>query len=136
MRRSCLSLMTVLLLMMFVSPLMAEKISSQSSIKLSNIEKQYLKENPKAIVAIGDVKPYAFLKDDTPTGFTVELLKKIAEKIPLELEFKQIKNLSDRLELIKNDKVQILTNIIYSKERKKSFLVRKKILARLVKRSF
>lgn len=109
----------VILLLMIVAPLQAK---TSSLISLSDIEKEYLEKNPVAVVAIMDLKPYSFMKGNTPSGFTVELLKKVSEKVPLKFEFIEVDSPSKRLDLIKSNDVQIITNIIHSKNPKRGLL--------------
>ena len=95
--------------------------ANSSDLNLSPEEKEFIKANSEITAGIFNVEPYTFVENEEVSGFTIELLKKIAERAGLKLNFKVFYNIPERIKSLENNEVQLLTFLIYSKERETKF---------------
>lgn len=97
--------------------------AEESNIKFTNNERDFIKNNPKIYIGFLSNEPYTFI-DDTAhiNGFTIDTLKRMSKYINLQFEFKVFENVNDLREALFDDEVQVLLNMIHSKNREKLYL--------------
>lgn len=102
----------ILLLLLFL-------FSFMDAIELTEEEKKYLSTKPYiSVMNMDKFQPYTFLKDDKPTGYTIDVMKLMGKRINKEIKFitnpwnKQLQDLQD-------GKIDIIPYIVNTKERQK-----------------
>ncbi len=133
---SCLCLVTVILLPAAVfgkSEGLAEKrVASESSIlgsggratiKLSPLEKTYIKNHPVIRVSNElDYPPFDFAIEGQPQGYTIDLLGLLAEKIGIRIEYINGYTWAELVQLFRERKIDLLHSLVKTPERSKFML--------------
>ncbi len=93
------------------------KKTKEKTISLTKEEKAWIQSHPTLLVAAkSSWAPFEFVnKTDHYDGFTYELLKLIEHKTGLKFSYK-IDSWENSISKIKNNKIDILTSIVYTKE--------------------
>ncbi|MCD6191679.1 MAG: transporter substrate-binding domain-containing protein, partial [Sulfurimonas sp.] len=90
---------------------------------LTQEEREYLRTNPILKVHNSlDSAPYNFIKDGKPAGYSIDYIQLLASKINLKIEFIRGYTWEEFLQLLKENKIDVVLNIIKTKEREKDFL--------------
>ena len=87
---------------------------------LNKNEKEYIKNHP--IIKVHnelDWAPYNYNKDGKPYGFSIDYIKLVASKVGLKVKFVSGYTWSQFLQLIKENKIDVMLNIAKTKEREK-----------------
>jgi len=94
--------------------------SDAKEVKLSADQKRYLEINP-VIKVHNEMSwaPYNFNKDGVAQGFTVDYMNLLASKLGIEIEYISGYAWDEFLGLIKEEKIDVISNIVNSKERAK-----------------
>ena len=92
---------------------------SKESVFLTKEEQVYIKENPEVSIAmIEDYMPFAYVENDRTQGFSVDIVKLIAQKTGLN-----IKLIPDKWHVniakFKAKKIDLIADISYTKKRSK-----------------
>ncbi|WP_419765176.1 MAG: ABC transporter substrate-binding protein [Arcobacter sp.] len=92
----------------------------KSSVNLTLEEKKYLEEHPVLRVQnLSAFPPFNFYEKNEATGYTVDYMNLIAKTLGVEIEFISGKSFKEYLEMIKNDKLDIIPHLAINKERSK-----------------
>ena len=114
------------LIIFFINTILASDInSSDKTISFSKEELAYIKNHPVIKVGGGpDWAPYDFVKDGKYTGVANDYLNLISKKTGLKFEV-IVDKWSNNLQKLKNNKIDLLHAIYYTKDRAKHFLYTK-----------
>jgi len=108
-----------LLIIMFCSVVAHEVQNKAQTISFSPEELNYIKSKQVVKVAmLPNFKPFSFIENGLHQGFTVDLLDLISRKSGLNLVI-ETNSWSENLQKIKDEKVDIITEISYVKKREK-----------------
>lgn len=103
---------SIFIILIFVCSTSAHKLS------FTKEEQDYIKNN-KTIVGLADnFYPFSIEKNGSKEGITVDILKLISKKSGLKIEFTS-NNWPANISSLKNKKIDIITEISYTKERTK-----------------
>ena len=96
------------------------KIENENILSLTQGERNYL-EKHKTITVHNetDWAPYNYNVNGTPKGFSVEYLDLIAKKLNIKIKYIQGHTWGEFLELLKNEKIDIIANIAKNDNREK-----------------
>lgn len=96
------------------------KRPNTKALKLTNIEKDFLKSHPVVRVSNDDNwPPMDFSIEGTPTGYSVDMLNLISSKIPeLTLQFENGYSWSEILDMGRNRELDVLHSLSVTDERK------------------
>lgn len=90
-----------------------------SKINLTQEEKNYLLQYPRLKVQnMLSFPPYNFNENRIPLGYSIDLMRLLAEKVGVEVEFISGKTWKEHLEMLKNNELDIMPNIAINQERK------------------
>ena len=87
-----------------------------ANLDLSKEEKDFIQNNPTVIIGLTNDKPFTFKENDEIGGLTKDILNEISKLTNLQFDIKQsswIKNFED----FKNNKIDIISDLFYKKER-------------------
>lgn len=85
---------------------------------LTKEEIDWLKQHPKIKVHTAhNWAPFNYLENAVPTGYSNELIELIASKLNLQIEYSIGPSWSEHVQLLKDKKIDIITNMVRSKER-------------------
>ena len=85
-------------------------------------EKEYLKN--KKVIKIHTMKdwaPYNFIRHNKAEGYSNDVMRLILEKLPINFEFIKGYTWIEYLEKLKNNELDIISNIVYTKKREKEY---------------
>ncbi len=108
-------LISIYLIIFFTTNIFAS--TTDNNISLTSKEKEWVKNNP--IISVGtssNFPPFTYLENGTRKGFTIDILKRIEKLTGLTFDIKA-KSWSESLSDFKNGKLDILSDMSYSKER-------------------
>ncbi len=98
------------------------QVSSAAQIYLTETEKNYIKNNPTIKVqSIVDSVPYNFIEDGKPQGYSLAHIKLIASKVGLNVDIVLGNSWNQSMELLKNNKIDVMPNIVKTKVREEYF---------------
>ncbi|NVJ62513.1 MAG: transporter substrate-binding domain-containing protein [Gammaproteobacteria bacterium] len=93
--------------------------SSVSRMVLSGEEMNYVKENPVITVSnMIDYPPYEYTVSGSPRGYSVDLIKLLAQKIGIQTDFKNGYTFSQLLELFFDNKLDLMTTVMQTERRR------------------
>lgn len=98
------------LLFMLVTCLKAEQIN------LTDEEIKYLESNTISVAFLSDYAPFSFYENKIIKGYTVDLFSLISNKLNIKFT-KVVGKWSDNLHKFKDNKIDVITDISYIKER-------------------
>ncbi|MCK5293783.1 MAG: transporter substrate-binding domain-containing protein, partial [Arcobacteraceae bacterium] len=96
------------------------KSKEDRKIFLNSAEKEYLKKHP--IMTVHNEKnwpPYNFNVDGKPQGYSIDYMNLIASKLAIQIKYISGKNWDDYIQMIKDEKLDVMLNIRETKDRKK-----------------
>jgi polar amino acid transport system substrate-binding protein len=99
-----------------------QKIDSQLLKSLTSIEKQYLKEHP--IIRIqneNDYPPFNYSVNEVPTGYSIDYIKLLTDKMGVNIHYIQHKSWQEYLEMLRVNKLDAMVNIMETDERKELY---------------
>ncbi len=89
-------------------------------LELTQAEKDYLEKNTTLRVQNdGNYPPFTYLSNGKPTGYSVELLYKIADLLEVNLKFSENKEWSEYLTMLEKKELDMMINIIDTKSRRR-----------------
>lgn len=95
--------------------------NSTCSINFTPQESNYLKNHPTLYVHNdSSFKPINFNYNGTPLGYSVDLMNLLGDKIGVDIQYIHGQTWSEFVEMIKRDKLDVMLNIVKTKEREKS----------------
>lgn len=98
------------------------QILNGSQIDLTNKEIDYIKNNPTIKVqSIADSVPYNFIQNGKPQGYSLAYIKLIASKAGLNVDIVVGNSWNESIELLKNNKIDVMPNIVKTKDREEYF---------------
>ncbi|WP_417334580.1 transporter substrate-binding domain-containing protein, partial [Halarcobacter sp.] len=90
---------------------------------LSTEEKKYLNSLKKLkIQAEKDWMPYNYIEDDIEKGYSNDYTKLLAKVLDVKIEFIKGFSWSEYVGMLKNKEIDLISNMVITKERKKSFI--------------
>lgn len=93
---------------------------SSSTVELTAAERAYIEANPVLRVhAESDWAPYNFVEDGNVEGFSNEYIQLVAQKVGLEVEFVVGPTWDEFMTLLAQKKIDVVTNMVITEERKK-----------------
>ena len=96
---------------------------------LSSEEKSYLEEIKSIKVqSEKDWAPYNFIKDNETKGFSNDYLRIVGKLLNKKIEFVKGYSWNDYVSMLKNKKIDIISNMVITDERKKDFIFTDNIL--------
>lgn len=96
-----------------------------ATLELTPNEREWIKQHPVIMVSNEtNWPPFDFVSNGNPTGFSIEYIKLIAQKIGMNIKFVQGEWI-DLVNDIKVKKIDLCLNIAYTKERSKNILFTK-----------
>ena len=96
------------------------KIENDMTILLTQKEKNYLLNHDTITVHNeSSWAPYNYIKDGKAQGFSIDYVKLLAEKLNIKIKYIQGDKWSDFLDLIKEEKIDVIANIAKNKTREK-----------------
>jgi len=105
-----------------------------NSLKLSQDEHTYLKEHPILEVSNEmDFAPFDFVKDNKPKGYSIDLLNLLATKIGVKIHYVNGYTWQELLELLQNDKIDLIHSLNITPLRKKYATFSKSYLTYITK---
>jgi diguanylate cyclase (GGDEF)-like protein/PAS domain S-box-containing protein len=94
-------------------------IEDDKLISFTEQEKEYLAKKPYiSAMALNNFQPFSFIKDDKALGYSIDSMRLIGKEIGKEIKFIN-KPWNELLEMIKNDKLDVIPHIAITDERKK-----------------
>ena len=94
--------------------------ATQNKIGLSDEEKAFLKKHPVIRVSNEmDWRPFDFVKNGKPQGYSVEYLELIAKTVGFEIEWVNGATWSELVEMAKNKELDLMQSIAKNEEREK-----------------
>lgn len=104
--------------MMFCMVYSTLVFAQDSSITLTEEEAAWISLNPVISATFKtDVPPLEFMVNNTPSGFSVDYVNLIAEKIGIKVEYIQDKSWTEQLEMVRRGEIDIVHNAIYTEDR-------------------
>ena len=101
---------------------MYEKIKSKnkSKIVLTKAQKEYLLQH-QTITVHNENKwaPYNFTENDIPKGLVIDYIDLLAKKLKINIRYISGYSWSEFMDMVKNEKIDVISNIAISKEREK-----------------
>jgi len=101
---------------------MYEKIKSKnrSKILLTKAQKEYL-EKHQTITVHNENKwaPYNFTENDIPKGLVIDYIDLLAKKLKINIRYISGYSWSEFMDMVKAEKIDVISNIAISKEREK-----------------
>ena len=91
-------------------------LANANDLLLTQKEKTYIKNNIVKVALLPDFYPFSFYKNRTLRGYSYNLLKLIAKKSNLKLEF-IVDTWPKNFNKFKNEQVHIIDSISYTKGR-------------------
>ncbi len=93
-------------------------IRDARTVPLSPEEREYVKRHP-VITAHNEAKfePYNFFENGQPRGHSVELIKLLADRVGLKVEFVSGKSWDEYLHMMRRGELDVMMNIVRSPER-------------------
>lgn len=97
---------------------MAETLSATT--KLTTAEQQYLQQNPSIRVHAENAwYPFNFIEKGRASGYSNDLIRLVAKKVGLEIEFVAGYQWNEYLTKLKNEEIDVITNIKITPSREK-----------------
>lgn len=97
-----------------------QNIEAQLLSELSPEQKQYLRENRKLRVqSESNYPPFNYTVNGKPSGFSIEYVQLLADKLDMEAEFSQNKSWGEYLEMLENKQLDAMLNIMENKQRRR-----------------
>ena len=93
-------------------------IRNARTVALTPEEREFVKQMP--VIRVHNEKnfePYSFYEDGKPRGHSVDLVRLLAERAGLQVEFVSGKRWDDYLQMIRSGELDVMTNIVRSPER-------------------
>ncbi len=91
-------------------------VKHQNTINLTDEEKKYLKQHGTFVVSNEpDYPPYDFTKNNQPTGYSIDLMKLLADKLGIDIRF-ETDSWENLVEKFSQNKIDILHPADQSKE--------------------
>ena len=104
----------------------SSKQSPSETIKLSKEEINWLKNNPSISVSNElDWSPFNFYQDGLEQGFSIDYIKLLGAKLGLKINFVTGPSWAEFMGMIKEQKLDIILNIVRTEEREKFILFTK-----------
>ena len=95
-------------------------VKKGSKISLSEEEKEYLEKNPILKVhSMDSFPPFNFRVNEQPTGFLVDYLQFVSQKLNIKIEYIKDKTWKESLEMLRNGEIDLVPNVAINDERKK-----------------
>ena len=89
-------------------------------LSLTNEEKEYLKNKKILTVAnLPTLPPFNFYEDGKPKGYSVDYMKLVGEYLGVKIEFISNKSWDEYLSMLKNNEIDLIPNVAFTKEREK-----------------
>ena len=106
--------------------LLSNILFGSNKIDFTKEELKYLKEHP-VITAHNESGwiPYNYNKNGTPTGYSIDYMKLLAKTINIKVKFITGHTWGEYLEMAKQDKIDVILNIIKTPQREKFLLYTK-----------
>jgi len=109
--------MVYFLLFLLLTPFWAKELN------LTDKQKDYLNSKDDIKVQVqDDWAPYNFVKDQEATGFTNDFIKEIQKVLNKKITFVKGYSWNEYLTMLENNKIDFVSNIVETKERKKRFI--------------
>lgn len=102
----------------FSNQLQQVNISPTIDLNLNDAQRHYLAQHP--VLKVQNERSYApfnFQDKGRPAGYSVDVIKVIAQRLGLRVEFVQHKNWSTYVEMLKNRQLDAMMNIVQTKQR-------------------
>lgn len=116
-----------LTLIVFTSFVFAQNIEYKPTVKLTKEEIQWLKEHPKIRVhAEMHWEPFNYIENAEVKGYSNDLIRLLAQKVGLKIEFVKASNWNSFLTMLKNKKIDIISNLVETPNRKEFAVFTKK----------
>jgi diguanylate cyclase (GGDEF)-like protein/PAS domain S-box-containing protein len=91
-----------------------------SKVQLTLQEKEYLEKHPTLSVQnLSSLPPFNFREDNKAKGYSIDYMKLMAETLGVNIEFISGKSWKESLELLKDNKLDIIPQVAINEERKK-----------------
>jgi len=95
-------------------------VESSSTVELTAAEQAYIEANPVLRVhAESEWAPYNFVENGNVEGFSNEYIQLIAQKVGLKVEFVVGPTWDEFMTLLAQKKIDVVTNMVITEERKK-----------------
>ncbi len=92
----------------------------ENKINLTKNEKEFIKNNPILRVSNEmDWPPFDFMRNNLPTGYSIDLIDLLAKKIGIEIEYVNGHSWSELVEMFKKGEIDMLHSLYKNKEREK-----------------
>jgi len=102
---------------------------NRKKIMLSNKEKEYLKNNNTITVHNEQSwPPFNFNENGTPKGFSIDYMNLIASKLNINIKYIQGPDWSEFINMIKNNKIDVMLNIRNTQDRREYINFTKKYI--------
>jgi len=100
--------------------IMIQTLFAQSSVSLTQEEKEWIKKHPKVLVHNElNWAPFNFNEFGKAKGYSIDLINLVAKKTDLQIEFVTGPTWDQFLGMIQHKKLDIMLNIVHSEEREK-----------------
>jgi len=103
-----------------------KKVNQNNKYILTVEEQRYLKEHPSIKVhSTADTRPYMFIENGIVQGYSIDYIRLLASKVNLKINIIQGYTWNEYIELLKEEKIDVMLNIIDTKDRENFFLFTK-----------
>ncbi|PHO13041.1 hypothetical protein CPG38_04700 [Malaciobacter marinus] len=109
----------LLIIIVYTNFLLAENIKYNPMIDLSTKELQWLKENHHIKVhAEMSWEPFNYSEYGEIKGYSNDLIRLLAKKVGLKIEFVQAQNWNSFIKMLKNKQIDVISNLVETLNRK------------------
>lgn len=108
--------------MKFILSLFFVCFSFSAALELTPEETEYLKDKEALTVAnLESFPPFNFYENKTPKGYTVDYMKLLGKHIGIKITFISKKSWNEYLNMLQNNKIEIIPHIARTQQREKLF---------------
>jgi len=106
----------------FILSLFFVCFSFSAALELTPEETEYLKDKEALTVAnLESFPPFNFYENKTPKGYTVDYMKLLGKHIGIKITFISKKSWNEYLNMLQNNKIEIIPHIARTQQREKLF---------------
>lgn len=110
----------LLIIIIYTNFLLAENIKYNPMIDLSTKELQWLNKHQKIKVhAEMNWEPFNYSENGQIMGYSNDLIRLLAKKIGLKIEFVQAQNWNSFIKMLKNKQIDVISNLVSTPNREK-----------------
>ncbi len=117
-KRLMLILLLLLLFVVCIPTLAVAKPEQPLQLQLNKQEKDYLKQH-RVIRVQGEANfpPFNYVVNGKPTGYSIDLIERIAQKLAIEVEFVQDKQWHEYVDMLKDHSLDAILNMVKTPQR-------------------